>query len=96
VNCKKNESSVFSRPEVKAAFRRHVLLRLYADTTPAGVDQDPPPAGAVELREKKFGTAALPLYAIVRPTGDGFEVVRKDEQGLIRDVDAFVKFLTGS
>jgi len=78
---------------VKSAFSRHVLLRLYTDRLPAGVDQDPSPAGAVQMREKVFGTEALPLYALVRPTDQGFEIVRKDEQGLIRDVDAFVRFL---
>ena len=80
---------------MKAAFSRHVLLRLYTDRTPAGVEQDPPPEGAVQLRDTAFGTAALPLYALARPTEQGFEIVRKDDQGLIRDVDAFVRFLTG-
>jgi hypothetical protein len=94
VNCSKNENSVFSRPEVKAAFARHVLLRLYADRVPAGIVQEPDPAGAVELREKVFKTEALPTYALVRPTGDSFEIVRIDKQGLIRDVPAFIQFLT--
>lgn len=78
---------------MKDALSKHVLLRLYADRVPAGIAQEPDAAGTVELRLEKFATSALPLYALVRPAGDGFEVVRKDEQGLISDVPAFVRFL---
>jgi hypothetical protein len=85
---------VFSRKEVKEALSKHVLLRLYADRVPAGTTQVPDAAGTVELRLQKFNTSALPLYALVRPNGDGFEIVRTDEQGLISDVPAFVRFLS--
>ena len=84
---------MFSKNEVKDALSKHVLLRLYADRVPAGIAQDPDAAGTVALRLEKFGTSALPLYALVRPAGDGFEVVRQDEQGVISDVPAFVRFL---
>src|SRR5699024_7260046 len=92
-NCKLNERNVFTRPEVDAAFAPHVLLKLYTDFVPEGVDQKPDAAGALQLRNQRFETSALPLYALVRPTGDGYEILRKDEQGLISDVPGFVEFL---
>lgn len=97
-NCKLNEREVFPRPEVQQAFAKHVLLKLYTDTVPAGLDQSPSAAEAVQLRNRTFQSGALPLYALLRPTeGDKFEIVGRfgdDDNGLIEDVPAFVKFLT--
>jgi thiol:disulfide interchange protein DsbD len=97
-NCKLNEGDAFRRPEVKEAFARHVLLKLYTDTVPAGIDQNPNAAEAVQLRNQTFQSGALPLYALLRPTENGkFEIVGRfgdDDNGLIEDVPAFVKFLT--
>ena len=76
---------------MKAAFSRHVLLRLYTDKVPLGVKQTPDAAGAIELRNTTFKTAALPLYALLRPSGDSFEIIWKDSQGLIQDVDRFIR-----
>lgn len=97
-NCKLNEGDAFRRPEVKEAFANHVLLKLYTDTVPAGIDQSPNAAEAVQLRNQTFQSGALPLYALLRPTENGkFEIVDRfgdDDNGLIEDVPAFVKFLT--
>jgi len=92
-NCKLNERNVFPRPEVEAAFGQHVLLKLYTDFTPEGLEQKPDAQGAMQLRNERFETSALPLYALVRPTNDGFEIVGKYEEGLINDVPGFVQFL---
>jgi thiol:disulfide interchange protein DsbD len=94
-NCRLNERDVFTRPNVKAALAQLVLVRLYCEAgVPSSVtDQQPDSPGAIKLRESRFGSSSLPLYAVVRPTPDGFEVVAKDEQGLITDVPAFLKFL---
>ncbi|MFO0876964.1 MAG: cytochrome c biogenesis protein CcdA [Gemmataceae bacterium] len=92
-NCKLNERNIFTRSEVQAALKQHVLLKLYTDYVPSGVEQVPGAEEAFALRNKEFNTIALPLYALLRPKGDGFEIVRQDEQGLIEDVPAFVKFL---
>ncbi len=98
-NCKLNERNIFSRPEVKAAFEKHVLLKLYAEAgVPAGTTQNPTSAGAIALRAERFKSDALPLYALLRPTPDGFEIVGRfadDGNGLINegDVPAFIKFL---
>jgi hypothetical protein len=81
---------------VKAAFSRHVLLRLYTDQVPNGVQQTPDARGAVELRNETFKTAALPLYALVRPVDDRFEIIWKDDQGLIHDVERFLSDINRS
>ncbi|MFM7150290.1 MAG: protein-disulfide reductase DsbD family protein, partial [Gemmataceae bacterium] len=92
-NCKLNERNIFTRPEVGAALREHVLLKLYTDFQPAGVDQVPTVEAASRMREELFSTVALPLYVLIRPKGDSFEIVRKDEQGLIENVPGFIDFL---
>ncbi|MBY0229871.1 MAG: thioredoxin family protein, partial [Gemmataceae bacterium] len=67
-NCKLNERNIFPRPEVQKAFEKHVLLKLYTDTVPAGTNQNPTAPGAIVLRTEKFQSEALPLYALLRPT----------------------------
>ncbi|MFQ3593513.1 MAG: cytochrome c biogenesis protein CcdA [Gemmataceae bacterium] len=96
-NCKLNERNIFSRPEIQARFARHVLVQLYADQLPAGLRQSPDVAGAVKLRSEIFQSDALPLYALLRPTSDGFEVVSRYgmNKGIIdpADIPAFIAFL---
>ena len=84
---------MFSQPQIEDLLKRYVVVLLYCDTVPPG-GQVPDAAGAVRLRKEKFNNEALPFYAIVRPTGgEGFETVRVYGEGLIRDVDAFARFL---
>jgi thiol:disulfide interchange protein DsbD len=93
-NCKKNETGVFPRPEVKAALNRHVLLQLYVDQVPAGRDQQPDGKEAARLRDVDFNQpSGLPVYALIRPKKDGFDIVGVYTEGLIQDVPAFVEFL---
>lgn len=96
-NCKVNERRIFPRPEVQKAFSKHVLLKLYTDTVPSGVSQLPSAAEAVKFRTEKFESESLPLYVLLRPTADSFEVVDKYGmlKGLIEDADvpAFLEFL---
>jgi thiol:disulfide interchange protein DsbD len=96
-NCKKNEFGVFPLPEVKAALERHVLLQLYVDQVPPGRDQQPGGTEAARLRDVDFGKpAGLPVYSLIRPKDDGFEIVGIYEEGLIQNVPGFVDFLTKS
>lgn len=96
-NCKLNERKIFTRPDVKAAFAKHVLLKLYADTLPAGLKQSPDVPGAKRLRTEIFQSESLPLYALLRPKEEGFDVVGK--YGMIKgiidtgDVPEFLAFL---
>src|SRR5262245_24668682 len=85
-NCKLNERNVFTRPEVQAALGKHVLLKLYTDYVPTGIEQVPNAEEALKYRNETFKTGALPLYVLVRPKGKSFDVLRVDEQGLIDDV----------
>ena len=96
-NCKLNERYAFPRPEIQAAMSKYVLLKLYTDKTPAGVEQVPSEVSSLELRNKRFETNALPHYAILRPEGDDFRIVRKYGGNLIQspgERKAFVEFLT--
>ena len=48
------------------------------------------------LQKEMFKTAEIPLYAIIKPTGEGrYEVIDVRRPGLIRDVEEFVAFLAG-
>ena len=82
-NCRWMEANMFTRPEIKAALNKFVLVELYTD-------------GEGEIYEKQqaqqqqqFGTVALPLYAVVN--GDGKTVLTI--AGLIRSPKEFLAFL---
>jgi len=66
-NCRWMEANIFTQPQVAERFEQFVLLRLYTD-------------GGENYREKqqyvveRFGTAALPFYAVLAP--DGRELAR--------------------
>jgi thiol:disulfide interchange protein len=82
-NCRWMEANVFSRPDVGGALGQFVLSRLYTDGDGPIYEQQQ------AFQEKKFGTVALPLYAIVDAGGE----VRATFSGLTRDPSEFVAFL---
>ena len=66
-NCRWMESNIFSRPEIRDKMDRFVKVRLYTDG--AGkiyIDQQ-------DYESKRFGTVALPLYALLSSNGDTIE-----------------------
>ena len=63
--------------------KNFILVELYTDGTDAASVENQ------QLQEKKFGTVAIPFYAVV----DGNETVAATSAGLTKDLDAFVKFL---
>ena len=82
-NCRWMEANIFPKPEVEAEMKKFVLSALYTD-------------GEGEIYEKqqlmeqeKFGTVALPFYAIV--DGDGRTI--STFPGLTRNAAEFVDFL---
>jgi thiol:disulfide interchange protein DsbD len=81
-NCRWMEANIFTKSEVVERFKEFVLLRLYTD-------------GGENFRQKqafateRFGTAALPFYAVLTPLGD--EIARFP--GMTRDVTEFTAFL---
>ena len=82
-NCRWMEANIFPKPEVEAEMKKFVLSALYTD-------------GDGEIYEKqqlmeqeKFGTVALPFYAIVDGNGRTIETF----PGLTRNPSEFVDFL---
>jgi thiol:disulfide interchange protein DsbD len=85
-NCRWMEANMFPRPEISKELEKYVRVRLYTD-------------GAGELfqnqqkfRQAKYGTVALPYYAVV--TGDGVSV--STFPGLTRNAAEFLDFLQKS
>ena len=82
-NCKWMKANMFSKPMVAAELKNFILVELYTDgTDSASVENQ-------QLQEKRFGTVAIPFYAVV----DGSENVVATSAGLTRNTDEFLKFL---
>ncbi|MDQ2890138.1 MAG: thioredoxin family protein [Gemmatimonadota bacterium] len=83
-NCRWMEANMFSRPEVKVALDRFVLSRLYTDGDGDIYDRQQ------AMQQQRYGTIALPLYAIV--DADGKTVTTFG--GLTRSPNEFLSFLS--
>jgi len=77
------EANIFPLPEVQTLLDQFVLVRLYTDGGEAEHEWNQ------ELERERFGTIALPFYAIVSPVGATLATF----PGLTRDEGEFVKFL---
>jgi thiol:disulfide interchange protein DsbD len=82
-NCHWMRANMFPRPEIRPLLDGFVLLELYTDGTDAAS------AGNQEMESRKFGTVAIPFYAIL----DGNEDVIATFPGLTRDAGEFAAFL---
>jgi thiol:disulfide interchange protein DsbD len=82
-NCRWMEANMFDRPDVSVALGHFVLSRLYTD------GDGPLYEKQQRFQERKFGTVALPLYAIV--DADGRTV--RTFAGLTRSPAEFLAFL---
>ena len=82
-NCRWMEANMFARPEVSASLSKYVLSRLYTDGEGDMYEKQQ------QFQEDKFGTVALPLYAIVDSKG---RTVRTFS-GLTRSPREFLAFL---
>jgi len=82
-NCRWMEANIFNRPDVGAELGQFVLARLYTDGDGAMYERQQ------SFQEQKFGTVALPLYAVVDSDGN----VRATFTGLTRDPAEFIAFL---
>jgi thiol:disulfide interchange protein DsbD len=85
-NCRWMEANMFPRDDVKRALDRFVRVRLYTD----GLGE--PYESQQRLEQRLFGTVALPLYAVIDPTGRP----RARFLGMTRDTREFVDFLERS
>jgi thiol:disulfide interchange protein DsbD len=107
-NCRINERSVFSKPDIKALFKPYKLVQLYTDQVPNelypkpvrekfgnDVSKQTADAGVnLWFQFAAFQTEQLPLYVILEPMPDGkIRVVGVYPEGRINDEAAFAKFL---
>ena len=74
---------MFTRPEIASALKNFVLVKLYTDGTDAGSEANQ------KMEETRFGTIAIPFYALVRPD----DTVIDTFAGLTRDAREFAAFL---
>ncbi|MBX3290436.1 MAG: thioredoxin family protein [Acidobacteria bacterium] len=82
-NCRWMEANIFPKQAVQAEFAKMVLVSLYTDGIGDIYEKN------YRLEEEKFGTVALPLYAIVEPDGK----IIATFAGITRDENEFVNFL---
>lgn len=104
-NCKYNERTVFTRPDVREQLNEFRLVQLYTDTVPANffpfaVDDDRREDEAkrlnLDFQRKQFGTEQLPLYVVMEVTGSAIKVLDVYDEGKINDPIGFIRFLRNS
>ena len=83
-NCHWMKANMFTRPPIAEALEGLVLLELYTDGA-----NDLSQANQ-EMQLDRFGTVAIPYYAIIRPD----ESVIAEFPGRTRDTEEFLQFLT--
>jgi thiol:disulfide interchange protein len=82
-NCRWMEANMFPRPEILPLLDRYVLVRLYTD------GQGEPYRSQQRFQEHRFGTVALPYYAIVYDDGHAVATFL----GMTRNTRRFATFL---
>ena len=82
-NCRWMEVNMFTKGPVKEELSKYVRARLYTD------GEGQPFEGFQQMQQDKFGTVALPLYAIVNSDSKPIATF----PGLTRDEAEFVSFL---
>lgn len=87
-NCRWMEKNMFPDPAVKKEMEKFVLAELFTDREDTPENQKSDELNG-QLQAEKFGTVALPLYAIVDPGGN----ILAKFPGLTRDKQEFVQFL---
>jgi len=83
-NCRWMEANMFSKPEISRELKRHVCVRLYTDGNGELFQHQQ------NLQQEKFGTVALPYYAILSADGSVFDTF----PGLTKSKSEFLTFLT--
>lgn len=82
-NCHWMKANMFPRPEISGLLKDFVLVDLFTDGTDAVSEQNQ------QLEEKRFGTVAIPFYAILDPD----EHVIATFASLTKDTAQFAAFL---
>ena len=82
-NCHWMKANMFPRPEINALLGDFILVDLFTDGTDAAAEQNQ------QLEEKRFGTVAIPFYAIFDPD----EQVIASFPGPTKSTEQFAAFL---
>jgi len=82
-NCRWMEVNMFTKALVQQELGRYVCVRLYTDGDGEVYQRQQ------QMQQEKFGTVALPLYAVVNADGKALKIF----PGLTRDQSQFVSFL---
>ena len=85
-NCRWMEANMFPRADVKAELSRFVLAKLYTDGSGELYERQQ------RFEEERFGTVALPFYAIIDADGK----TKATFPGLTRNHAEFIDFLRES
>ncbi|MBW3635969.1 MAG: thioredoxin family protein [Armatimonadetes bacterium] len=85
-NCRLMENNVLPHPAVARELDKFVAVELFTDGT------DAKSRSFNQFQQKKFGTVAIPLFAVVEPDG----TIRGRLEGLERDPQKFADFLSQS
>jgi len=78
--------NMFPEPEIADLTKDMILLELYTD------GQNEVSQANRELQLERFGSVAIPYYALLRPD----ETIAADFAGRTRDVDEFRRFLSAA
>jgi thiol:disulfide interchange protein len=101
-NCKYNEQTIFTRPEVRELFKQYQLVQMYTDVVPADFypqkttdeQREKDAAANLAFQKRRFQDEQLPLYVILEPQPDGrVQVVGRYDEGKINNVEGFAEFL---
>ncbi len=82
-NCRWMEANMFPRPEVAKEMDKFVRVRLYTDGAGEVFERQQ------KMQQEKFGTVALPYYAILKADGSAVNTF----PGLTRNAGEFLSFL---
>ncbi len=82
-NCHWMKANMFPRPEISSLLKDFVLVDLYTDGTDSASEANQ------SLEEKRFGTVAIPFYAILDPDEHSLATF----PGLTRNAQEFETFL---
>ncbi len=82
-NCRWMEVNMFTKAPVREELTKYVRVRLYTDGEGQVFEKQQ------QMQQEKFGTVALPLYAILNGDGNALTTF----PGLTRDQTEFVSFL---
>jgi thiol:disulfide interchange protein DsbD len=101
-NCRLNEKSVFSKPEIRRLLMQYRIVQLYTDTVPESLYETVPELAKreadaeVNLKFQRdfFQDERLPLYAILKPEPGGkAKVVSVYFESKINYESIFIEFL---